>query len=866
MTETSIKVFFSYSHKDEALRDLLATHLSNLEYQKVITSWHDRKIVAGTTWSGEIKSQVDSADIILLLISPDFIASSYCREIEIPQAMERHETGEAYVIPVILRPFDWWDAPFAKLQAYPKDAKPVTSWANQDEAFVSVTQGIRTAANQLQDYRRQQAKEKEKEAVKAKYLQKVQEVLLDGSITIAKRDTLDELRDELGLSLEEAKQIEAYAYEPYKRYEENLDRYKQTLIRYIKAGYYPFDENTQKDLEFRQQSLGLKSEDVERIEKPILAEAKVKYQEKREGEGVEQRSKLKESERKKQTAHPIIYPPVPSSNGTKQESKSILVWRKEWNSFLLLIPALIGFGFLINQVLNHQIPRGSSKPSPTPSIQASVGSTSPAESLTYAEIMKLQQRISVGQRILGKSEGSDIKNIKNRVDFQAAKVRGTKAIDEGDYQGAINALKLTRQRSASEFYKNAPETLIYLNNAYIEDKPAYTIAVAAPISQWDSYGLSVLRGVALAQEKINNEGGIEDVNGNKVPLRVVLVDDQNTAYPNLARFLSGLSLNVLTKNQNQNLKILGLIGHQTSDLTLKLGKIYQEADLPVISPSATSTELFGKFSYVHLVPPSTRQMAKRLTQEIDKDKDKVIIFYDSEEEFSNSFGTEVCKAVGSRCQRWNFNETAVDTGGVKEAIADGSTALVIAFNVNKSLDNRHRASEIIKAVSEFNANSQNKMELFAGNAFSDQSLINKANARNVSIVRVGPWERDLSGNLPFDLINNNKQFLGDNEKLWDTDQVNWFTFMAYNATSAFVEAIKQSKSPPPNNDNDLKAMRKQINDLFISGDFSVPGALGEIHFAKEGYVDRGNVICLSRVGANTNSLTDCQLSQSFSIK
>ncbi|MEH2331993.1 TIR domain-containing protein [Nostoc sp.] len=838
MTKTSIKVFFSYSHKDEALRDSLATHLSNLEWQKVITSWHAGEIIPGTPWDSKIKTQLDSADIILLLISPDFIASSYCREVEIMQAMRRHETGEAHIIPVILRASDWMNTPFGKLQAYPQNAKPVTSWVNQDEAFLSVTQGIRTVAQRILDHRIQQAQQQQKETVKATYLLKVEGVLSDGNITIVKRDILNDFRDELGLSPKEAEQIEAHWYEPYKRYEENLNKYKQTLTRYIEGGYYPFNENTQNDLEVRQRDLGLKSKDVERIKKPILEEAEVKYQEKLEAKRVKERLRQEE-------------PKLGKSNIKK-------VWEfiNKWNYFLLVIPAGIGFLFLIPQCSNF-IRLSSSEKSPTPSPEATVVSTPPAEPLTSDDIKNLQQQISVGERVLAISEKNGAKYPDA---FQTAKKKGTNAIIIGKYQAAIDALTLTRQRSAREFYKNAPETLINLNNAYIEDKLAYTIAVAAPISQSDNYGLGVLRGVALAQQKINEEGGIEYANGNKMLLRVVLVDDQNTSNAvKLARFLSGLSLNV--SNINKDLKILGLIGHQTSDLTLKLGKIYQEAKLPVISPSATSTELFGKFSYVHLVAPSTRQMAKKLTQKIDKQR--VIVFYDSEEEFSNSFGPEVCKAVVVTCKFWNFYETpVVNTERVKEAIADGSTALVIAFNPNKSEDDRKRASNIIKAVSEFNANSQNKMELFAANAFSDQSLINKARSENVSIVRVSPWEPNLSGNLSFDLIKKNDQFLADNRELWDTGQVNWFTLMAYNATTALVEAIKESKSPPPNNDDELKAMREKINAVFISGAFIVPGgALGEIHFGKEGYVERGNVICLSRVGANTNSLTDCQPSE-----
>jgi hypothetical protein len=271
----SVELFFSYSHKDEALRDALATHLSNLEWQGIVSSWHDRKIVAGTEWDDEIKSRLDAADIILLLISPDFIASQYCRQVEIPQAMARHEAGEGFVIPVILRPFYWNDAPFAKLQAYPKDAKAVTLWSNQDEAFVSVTQGI-SAAAKLRLAQRQQ-RHQQKAIARSQYLKKVEEILSDGKISLVERDTLEELQQELGLSSEEAKTIEVHAFEPYKRYETNLEKYKQTLIKVIAHGY-PLSDETKADLRLRQRDLGLKPDDVEQIEQSILAEAEARHQ------------------------------------------------------------------------------------------------------------------------------------------------------------------------------------------------------------------------------------------------------------------------------------------------------------------------------------------------------------------------------------------------------------------------------------------------------------------------------------------------------------------------------------------------------------------------------------------------------------
>lgn len=146
---SNCKVFFSYSHKDEKLRDKLATHLSILEHQNVISSWHDRRITAGEEWESQIDEHLNSAQIILLLISADFISSKYCYDIELARAMERHEAGEARVIPIVLRPTDWKGAPFAKLQALPKNAKPITKWNNKDDAFTNITEEIRRVAQEL---------------------------------------------------------------------------------------------------------------------------------------------------------------------------------------------------------------------------------------------------------------------------------------------------------------------------------------------------------------------------------------------------------------------------------------------------------------------------------------------------------------------------------------------------------------------------------------------------------------------------------------------------------------------------------------------------------------------------------------------
>jgi len=139
-------LFFSYSHKDEELRNELETHLALLKRQGVISSWYDRRITAGSDFDKTISSELDSSQIILLLVSAHFLASDYCYEKEMTRAIEKHENGSAVVIPVILHPCDWHSAPFGHLRATPTDGKPVSMFANQHEAFAIVAKDVREAA------------------------------------------------------------------------------------------------------------------------------------------------------------------------------------------------------------------------------------------------------------------------------------------------------------------------------------------------------------------------------------------------------------------------------------------------------------------------------------------------------------------------------------------------------------------------------------------------------------------------------------------------------------------------------------------------------------------------------------------------
>ncbi len=161
MQQRRLKVFYSYAHEDRDLCERLKRFLTPLRHTNVIADWYDRDISAGEEWEKQIDDHLNSADLIVLLVSADFIASDYCWGVEVKRAMERHGKGEARVVPVILRPCHWDDAPFSKLQCLPAEARPVTKWANMDDAFLDVTKGIRRAIDQLREIEEQKRKAEE---------------------------------------------------------------------------------------------------------------------------------------------------------------------------------------------------------------------------------------------------------------------------------------------------------------------------------------------------------------------------------------------------------------------------------------------------------------------------------------------------------------------------------------------------------------------------------------------------------------------------------------------------------------------------------------------------------------------------------
>ncbi|MCR9134147.1 MAG: TIR domain-containing protein [bacterium] len=154
-SDEGLNVFISYSHKDKTFRDELDIHLMPLKRQKTIEVWYDSEIVPGLEWEEEIKRNLENSDIILQLVSPDFIASEYCYSDEMYEALEKHQKGDLRVIPILIKECDWRNTPFANLQFLPKDAKPISKFKNKDEAYLNVVSHIKS----IVDHRFQASKD-----------------------------------------------------------------------------------------------------------------------------------------------------------------------------------------------------------------------------------------------------------------------------------------------------------------------------------------------------------------------------------------------------------------------------------------------------------------------------------------------------------------------------------------------------------------------------------------------------------------------------------------------------------------------------------------------------------------------------------
>jgi hypothetical protein len=144
-----VSIFASYAPQDRALQQELKEHLRPLQPEGLIELWPDRDMSLGTGWQQQSSEYLQTAQIILLLVSIDYLNSDYCAGVEMKQALERHERGEVRLLPILLRPCLWNTSPLSKLQVLPSNGQPVTAWANRETAWLDVVQTLSHVVDHL---------------------------------------------------------------------------------------------------------------------------------------------------------------------------------------------------------------------------------------------------------------------------------------------------------------------------------------------------------------------------------------------------------------------------------------------------------------------------------------------------------------------------------------------------------------------------------------------------------------------------------------------------------------------------------------------------------------------------------------------
>jgi len=144
-----LSLFISYAHADEKVLERLHKHLAMMRREGSLESWDDRAISPGKKLDNEIKEALERANVFLALVSPDYLASSYCYEKEFEYAALLEEQGKLRIVPVILEPCDWLSSPLAKHLALPKEGQPISQWSNQNNAFLDVVNGLRRLSSDM---------------------------------------------------------------------------------------------------------------------------------------------------------------------------------------------------------------------------------------------------------------------------------------------------------------------------------------------------------------------------------------------------------------------------------------------------------------------------------------------------------------------------------------------------------------------------------------------------------------------------------------------------------------------------------------------------------------------------------------------
>ncbi|TVU54667.1 MAG: receptor ligand binding family protein [Arthrospira sp. PLM2.Bin9] len=394
--------------------------------------------------------------------------------------------------------------------------------------------------------------------------------------------------------------------------------------------------------------------------------------------------------------------------------------------------------------------------------------------------------ISAGQQLLVSSTTSP------------AKQEGIEALAAGDYSRAVSELEASLQQN-----RNDPEALIYLNNARIGAGQSHTIAVSVPITTAENAAQEILRGVAQAQNEVNQAGGI-----NGVPLRVLIADDANN--PNVAE---QVAQSLVADDQ-----VLGVVGHFASDVTVAASPVYQQGQLVAISPTSTSMELSRAGDFIFRTVPSDRFTANALAKYMvdNLNLNQAAIFYNENSSYSRSLKDEFTTALygdgGAVVAEINLAEGNFNSFDAVESVTQqGAEAIVL-------LANTETVSQALQVV---RVNARN-LPVLGGDSLYRPEVLQVGGDSEGMVVAI-PWHI---------LSHTNSGFPEAATQLWGGD-INWRTTMAYDATKALIAGISGDSS------------RQGVQRTLSEPGFSAKGGGANIRFLPSG--DRNQAAELVKV-------------------
>lgn len=372
------------------------------------------------------------------------------------------------------------------------------------------------------------------------------------------------------------------------------------------------------------------------------------------------------------------------------------------------------------------------------------------------------------------------------------------------HQG-VQALAAGNSRQAAAYFAaallsmpNDPEALIYLNNAQIGANPSYAIAVSVPLSQDLNSSLEVLRGVAQAQQEINQSGGI-----GGVPLRVMIANDENR--PDVTRAIA----QALVANPS----VLGVVGHTSSEATLAAAEVYEAGQLVAISPLSTAVELTHAGAYTYRTVPSDFVTARALTNHLlnQINQQKAAVFFDSRSRYSQSlkaeFGTALSLGGGQVVREIDVSQSTFSAAdSIQQATAQGATVLVLLTDS----DQLDRTLQVVRA-------NGGRLPLLASSDIYAPKTLEVGGPESVGMVVAVPWHI---------LSASQSAFVERSRQLWRGD-VNWRTATAYDAAQTLIAALQQA----PN--------RAGVQQVLRSPDFFASGATGTVRFLPTGDRNQG---------------------------